>query len=166
LNPSHQCDSHSSILALLNDGRVALNRWIAHPNDCHLPDSVRAMIGCGEGLTPAGDDLLCGYLVTLHALAHPAGATIAKAIQPELTRLTSRISAAHLRAACDGEAVQLLHDLIGAIVCNDRGGITQAIAALDHYGHNSGHYAMTGVLEALNCISRDDSQTRSRSQTR
>ncbi len=157
--------SHRSVQAQLAEGCIALNHWIEHPENQQLPVPVRAMIGCGEGLTPAGDDLLCGYLVALHALGHPAANTIADAVRPKLATLTSRISAAHLAAACNGEAVQLLHDLISAILCNHINKVTNAAAALDHYGHNSGHYAAAGVFQALTCVSQIDSQSRIRSQT-
>jgi len=130
-----------------------------------LPQRAIAMLGCGDGLTPAGDDILVGYLAALHSLGDPAANQLALAVKPFLGTHTSRISAAHIRAACEGAAIQLIHDLIGAIVRNDSDDTKASIAALTVYGHSSGYYAALGATQALTRFTNSGSQTRNRSQS-
>jgi hypothetical protein len=67
-----------------------------------MVDSVRGLVGLGTGSTPAGDDVLAGTMVALHARG-PAGraARLASAIDPART---TPYSAALLAAAGAGHA--------------------------------------------------------------
>ena len=68
-----------------------------------------ALIGRGEGLTPYGDDVVCGALVALRAADHPAAEELAAAVRESpLEATTTAPSAALLRAACDGSCVDEL----------------------------------------------------------
>ncbi len=50
----------------LQTARDALFRdALAHLNAGRLADGARLIRGCGEGLTPSGDDFLCGWMLTL-----------------------------------------------------------------------------------------------------
>ena len=67
-----------------------------------------AQVGAGPGLTPSGDDVLCGVLLGLRL--HPRGssplaAELWRAVEPRLTATTS-LSAALLREAAEGYAVE------------------------------------------------------------
>jgi hypothetical protein len=70
-----------------------------------LGPAVRALVGAGSGLTPSGDDALCGVLLTLRrhgrleALARLAAAVTAR------DGATTSLSASLLRAAAQGYAV-------------------------------------------------------------
>jgi hypothetical protein len=68
-------------------------------------EPVASLVGRGEGLTPSGDDALCGVLLALRAFrcghAHRAVADAVRA----LTRRTTSLSASLLLAAVDGYAV-------------------------------------------------------------
>jgi len=69
---------------------------------------VRGLVGVGRGLTPSGDDALCGVLLTLAAVDAPqarhARAAVVAAVRSALPRTTS-LSAALLVAAGEGYAV-------------------------------------------------------------
>jgi hypothetical protein len=69
---------------------------------------VRGLVGVGRGLTPSGDDALCGVLLTLAAIDAPevrhARAAVVAAVRGALSRTTS-LSAALLVAAGEGYAV-------------------------------------------------------------
>ena len=69
---------------------------------------VRGLIGVGRGLTPSGDDALCGVLLTLAAVDRPesrnALSSVRTAVRGVLPRTTS-LSAALLVAAGTGYAV-------------------------------------------------------------
>ena len=67
------------------------------------------LLGRGEGLTPYGDDVVCGALVALRAAGHPAAGDLAAAIAAsDLEARTTAPSAALLRAACHGYCVDEL----------------------------------------------------------
>ena len=90
-----------------------------------------ALVGLGPGLTPAGDDLLAGMLVTLHAVGlDSTAASIAARV--ELHR-TTPISA----------ALELLRSLTGTISTAD------ALDDLLEVGATSGRWLATGALDAL-----------------
>ncbi len=154
--------SLATVQTTLHAGLAALGEWQSHDP---LPQRAIAILGCGEGLTPAGDDILCGYLVALHCLGDPAAQQLATAVKPLLSTHTSRISAAHLSAACEGAAVQLIHDLIDAIARNDRDDTSATITALNKYGHSSGYYAALGATQAIAHFTNSGSQTRNRSHS-
>lgn len=104
-----------------------------------------ALVGLGPGLTPAGDDLLAGMLVTLHALGRcRTAASIADRI--DLDR-TTPISAALLAQATSGRAarplLELLRSLTGASSTGD------ALDGLLAVGATSGRWLATGALGAL-----------------
>lgn len=106
------------------------------------PDlDVDALLGAGPGLTPYGDDVLAGALVTLVALGSPAAATLAARVLPQAFRRTTFVSAALLTHAARGECVP---ELAAYLAGGDP-------AALLRVGHTSGAGLRQGadaVLEA------------------
>jgi hypothetical protein len=108
------------------------------------------LLGLGPGLTPSGDDLLCGMLVALHAVgetdrAHALYAEIARAAPCS----TSPISAAFLRAAAEGLGCEALHAAIAAILEGQSEALAGRIEALGRVGHTSGWDALAGALLVL-----------------
>ena len=104
-------------------------------------------LGRGEGLTPEGDDELAGMLVALHAYGdRAAAARLASAV---LTRLdahpnaTTAVSAALLRAACDGHAVPQLARFLAEGCATG----TAAHRDLLAVGHTSGAALARGALQ-------------------
>ena len=117
------------------------------------PGPVFDLLGAGRGLTPSGDDCIVGVLVTLHTLGERAvAASVARMVARHAPRRTSRLSAAHLDAACDGEAVEPVHMAIEAIAGHASPG--PALDALDKYGHGSGFDTLAGILVAASAIAR------------
>lgn len=55
---------------------TAAARGIAHLAAGRWAEGAAALAGLGPGLTPSGDDLLCGYAVALHRTGHPAAPTL------------------------------------------------------------------------------------------
>jgi len=137
----------------LTQSSQQLLQWLDSSDDdtnCTFPDNL---LGCGIGLTPAGDDIIVGVLLAMHAWHSPQLARLITEVKLRINT-TSDISAAHLLAACTGHGIQSLHSLIDALGSNH---VTQAnlnhqisdpARALINYGHSSGYYAMKGVLLA------------------
>jgi len=140
------------IRAVLRSGTRALQGWLrdalraprSHP--AAVPQAVLALLGCGPGLTPSGDDRLAAALVTLHAFARPEPArALQRAIAPAAAARTGRISAAHLAAAGEGEAVEPVHALLEALRSGEPRACEHAARALLGHGHWSGADALAGI---------------------
>ena len=135
----------------------ALSRWLEGMlSGRGASDSmpITDLLGTGGGLTPSGDDCVVGILVALHALGQrSAAASVASLVARHAPHRTTRLSAAHLDAACAGEAVEPVHRAIEAIAT----GISPepSLDALEGYGHASGFDALAGVLLAAGAIARN-----------
>jgi len=135
----------------------ALARWLHDAlagRDASTLRPVTDLLGAGRGLTPSGDDCIVGVLVALHALGERAvAASIARTVARHAPLCTTRVSAAHLDAACDGEAIEPVHAAIEAIAGNDPP--EPVLDALARFGHGSGFDALAGVLLAADAIAHD-----------
>jgi hypothetical protein len=116
---------------------------------------IHELIGLGSGLTPAGDDLLAGYLAGLWCT------TLGKSEREEfisglgrkivrLSRRTNDISRAYLYHAARGQVSSRLAALAEAISQgeSDKRLLDIAENAM-HVGHTSGMDAVTGLLLGL-----------------
>lgn len=106
------------------------------------------LIGLGIGLTPSGDDFLCGVMAGLHfsgKLKHP----FALRLQAEIGRRLSDtidISAAFLSCALDHQyslPVKLLYGLPSSL---------EILTAFEQIGHSSGIDTLCGILWSLTHI--------------
>ena len=97
------------------------------------PTPVDKLIGLGPGLTPSGDDFLCGALAVLDALAERRiFAALADAVSDAAPALTSPLAACLLRAAAAGHVGERLHDVVAALLAGDP---AAAISAAGPIGH-------------------------------
>ena len=103
---------------------------------------VRALVGRGDGLTPYGDDVVCGWLAVTRAggLATPE---VDDAVRASLGR-TTLLSATLLECALAGEVVPEF----GAWLAGGPAGAVEAI------GHSSGRGLLEGARLALSGLER------------
>ncbi|GAA3386660.1 DUF2877 domain-containing protein [Cryptosporangium minutisporangium] len=115
-------------------------------------DGVRALLGRGDGLTPLGDDVLAGALVTLNAASHPAAHVLGSMVSGELAArpgiATTPVSAALLAHAARGECIPEL----AAVLTDSAARLEPAISALLRVGHSSGFGLLLGVDLALSVL--------------
>lgn len=116
-------------------------------------EAAAELAGLGVGLTPSGDDFLVGVMHAQWALGEsgPGGrwtGFLAEAAVPRTTPL----SAEWLRAAAEGEAMALWHELFGALVDDDKRAVREALARLVRVGHSSGSDALAGFVLALGVL--------------
>lgn len=115
---------------------------------------VAALVGAGPGLTPSGDDVLCGMLLALR-LRGPGSAALGpvlwRAVQPRLTSTTS-LSAALLTEAAEGYAVPPVVRLGEALVGGDAAQVAAAVPAVLAIGHTSGADLLGGLVGALDAF--------------
>ncbi|WP_238365728.1 DUF2877 domain-containing protein [Mesobacterium pallidum] len=110
---------------------------------------ARALAGLGPGLTPAGDDVLCGVLLALYVTQR------ATALCPEIVAasegMTTALSYAFIRAAGLGHAGAAWHDLlVGAEAPH-----AEDTAAVMAHGHSSGADTLAGFLWAARLTAPD-----------
>jgi hypothetical protein len=124
-----------------------------------LPD-VSALVGLGPGLTPSGDDFLCGFMATLYGLGYPLVAQqVARIVIPLAATRTNLISAAYLRCAADGEIYEALRQIL-ACVCGRGEDLDTQLDRMEAYGHTSGWDTFAGAVAAYSaiCAIGDDAQ--------
>jgi len=139
-----------SVLARVAGPRIArLRDWIGsqliRPTCDPAPHDL---VGLGPGLTPSGDDLLCGALVALYAIGEIALARELYAVIGEAARFaTSPLSAACLKAAAEGQGSEPLHETIVALLANQS--VARPLEAVARIGHTSGWDALAGAVLVL-----------------
>jgi hypothetical protein len=115
---------------------------------------VAGLLGVGGGLTPSGDDALCGVLLALRGVGGPgsraAHAGVVAALRPRLDRTTS-LSASLLIAAAQGYAVP---DVVRLVVLLTRSGdaVDDVLARVLTIGHSSGADLVAGLVGALAAV--------------
>lgn len=107
--------------------------------------AVAGLLGRGPGLTPAGDDLLCGALAAARLFGIP-GASLAVAVRDRLALpvVTTALSRQLLLRALAGDGLPELQRLAEAICA--RAGVEPALRRLLRIGHSSGAALATGLL--------------------
>lgn len=113
-----------------------------------LADAADRLLGLGPGLTPAGDDLLAGVLVTCAHLGSGVPALSSRVRQR--AGATTALSADLLRHAVAGRAASTVLGLLDALVGAQPVG--PALDALLAVGSTSGHDTATGVLVAARAL--------------
>ncbi len=134
---------------------------VGDPLDRTLPDgvavhptlarAVAALVGLGPGLTPAGDDFLCGFLAAAHAGAPDLVPALAAAVEANLHR-TCRISGLLVRCAVRGFWPSPLVDLAQALAAKQVPEALVALVEMGEMGHSSGLDLATGFLFGLEAL--------------
>ena len=121
--------------------------------------AIQRLIGCGPGLTPAGDDLIVGFLAGLWSAmgGDPARRRFLNALAAIVAvaaEATGEISRAWLRHAMLGNVAEPLAGLARAIGAGHA--LPEVERAADHalrVGHTSGGDGVQGLLLGLACWS-------------
>ncbi|HEU5269796.1 MAG TPA: DUF2877 domain-containing protein [Jatrophihabitans sp.] len=110
--------------------------------------AVAALLGRGPGLTPAGDDLLCGALAAT-VLFGLSGAGLRRAVLDRLAGsegVTTGLSRQLLLSAVAGDGLPELQSLGAAICRPDLEPVERAWRRLLRIGHSSGTALAAGLL--------------------
>jgi hypothetical protein len=129
-------------------GLVAVPAFIPSTVDA---GTVPDLVGRGDGLTPFGDDVLCGWLAAHRAAGVPTP-DVDDAVRRALPRTTT-LSATLLECALAGEAADLVSDYLRSLGTPRA---TAARTALLGLGHSSGAGLAHGIDLALSTLSRQD----------
>lgn len=143
-------------------GVSALRSWLITAvcrgdTDPPRAPEIARLIGLGPGLTPSGDDLLGGALITLHVLgcSHVAG-HLAGRLLPVARQRTHALSLAHLLCAARGEGAAAVHETIGALCSPGSKDLAVTLDSLAEIGHSSGWDALAGVSVVCRAVAGAD----------
>lgn len=122
--------------------------------------SAIQLLGLGPGLTPSGDDLLAGVLITWrHLGAASLSDRLGSCLFDAGVGRTTTISLAHLEAAAKGFGASPLHQLLDALIVNRHARVVEALDAAAKIGHSSGLDAIAGMVLALTAWLRVECET-------
>jgi len=116
-----------------------------HGDSIRLREGVAQLAGLGGGLTPAGDDWLCGAMLGAW-WAHPDPAWLCERVLESVQRRTTLLSSAFLRAAGRGECSLSWHRLFAALSADSPAETEAAVRHLLSIGATSGADALAGFL--------------------
>lgn len=137
------------------EGRAALRALAARAarqdSDGCAKQALR-LVGLGPGLTPSGDDVLCGFLL---ALRHLGGRPLAAPVHH--AGRTTQLSAALLDHAARGDGCDPLVRLLDAVAGHTS--VPAALAVLLAVGHTSGADLALGVLAGAHAVLARGSET-------
>jgi hypothetical protein len=114
------------------------------------PDLVSSRLGRGDGLTPYGDDVLCGWLA-VHRAAGVATDPVDAEVRAGFDR-TTMLSATLLDCALHGEVIPEFAAYVASLGTS-RG--APAVAALTQVGHSSGRGLLAGARLALHRLGHE-----------
>jgi hypothetical protein len=114
------------------------------------PRTVPDLVGRGDGLTPLGDDVICGWLAA-HRAARVATPAVDDAVRRALPRTTT-LSATLLDCALRGEVADLTAGYLRALGTASEGA---ARAALTRLGHSSGEGLAHGIDLGLRALVKE-----------
>jgi hypothetical protein len=131
-DPGGVAEATAAVLAGCSPLPASLRPGVAALRRGRLADATRSLAGLGEGLTPAGDDVLAGYAAWRAAEGQPV------TLHSSAAGRSSPIGLAYLRCAQRGE----LPDAAAAVLAGIRLGSTSmveaALPALHEWGSSSG----------------------------
>lgn len=110
-----------------------------------LDGCARVLGGWGPGLTPAGDDVLAGIVLTMHAFGVPEARLHAAVDHVRSTDL----AVACLRWAARGQCIEPAHAVLAAVSGRDADRLAAAEARLVAHGATSGADLLLGIDLAL-----------------
>ena len=130
---------------------IAMLCALRENNEEALLESTGRLVGLGGGLTPSGDDLLCGMLYALYycEATQNEAKLLADAVQ-KAKKNTNIISRRYLESAAKGEYFGLVADLVNAM--RGDGSLEDALDALLTVGSSSGGDIAAGILLAYTNI--------------
>jgi hypothetical protein len=131
-DPGGVAEATAAVLAGCSPLPASLRPGVAALRRGRLADATRLLAGLGEGLTPAGDDVLAGYAAWRAAEGQPVTLTSSAAIR------FSPIGLAYLRCAERGEIPDAAAAVLAGIRLGSTSMVEAALPALHEWGTSSG----------------------------
>ena len=113
--------------------------------------SLDRLLGRGSGLTPFGDDVVCGFLATLLSTDDSCASALHQEVDTLAPTRTTLLSATLLRRAGARDVLPAFADLVNALLRHPDA-VDARIDRLLHVGHTSGAGMLLGLKLALDHI--------------
>ena len=122
-----------------------------------LDHAVGRFVGLGYGLTPSGDDFLCGMLYAFHRYSRVSDRSeqylclLSDSVERHVCD-TNKVSAEYIRCALDGEYFEVVEDVFDSLHSFDKSNIHKLETALSRLlavGASSGSDILCGILFAV-----------------
>lgn len=127
---------------------VMLSRWLssAFAGSPDQPPDCSPLIGLGPGLTPSGDDFLCGAMATLYHLGERALACqLAAEVLPRAEQ-SGIISRSFLHSAAEGQLSDVFFDVLQNLLAGGNHELPAALSRIHVIGHTSGWDTLAGIV--------------------
>jgi hypothetical protein len=129
--------------------RVTVAEVRGRPRPSLEASEVAALVGRGDGLTPYGDDVLCGW-IAVHRAARLSTPEVDAAVL-SLLDTTTLLSATLLDCAMHGEVIPEFAAWLGALGTADEERLAEVLARV---GHTSGRGLLEGARRAVDELER------------
>lgn len=123
-------------------------------------EEASRLLGLGPGLTPSGDDFLCGFLGTLSLVSPFLGDQrkdiddLNRRVISSINGRTNPISHAYLRHYARGKPSGFTSRMIQSLLDGTESNIEESIKNVCRVGHSSGTDTALGVLTAFSILYR------------
>lgn len=114
-------------------------------------EALMQVLGNGSGLTPFGDDVVCGMLATLLACEAPCATPLRDRVLELAPQRTTSLSATLLRRAAEGDVLPVFAHVVTALL-DHPAQVPTRVARLRAVGHTSGAGMLLGLHLALDHI--------------
>jgi hypothetical protein len=116
-----------------------------------LAGGVSRLSGCGFGLTPSGDDFICGMLAGFRFMEKTGGRDFRAQVGAiyGAARTGGLLAGSFLSLAVEGRVDRKIRDLLTAVCCADCASIREAAGMLMRAGETSGADLAVGLVTAL-----------------
>ena len=130
-----------------------LGDMIPKSNNGDLEYRLEGLLGLGGGLTPSGDDFICGYLLAVYYLMQrfdylKTQNNVTNRLTSKAHAKTTSLSATLIRCAAQGKADERVLNALRWIA-GGVGEIDKINKELQSYGSSSGVDTLAGMLAAL-----------------
>lgn len=131
---------------------AALRSGLLQADMTLLSEGASELAGLGQGLTPSGDDFLCGIMAALRSLSDTAR-TVSDALLDGAKGRTTTLSFAFLEAAAQGHVTVPWKALLIALPDEPSpDALADLVAAVTQPGHSSGADMLAGFLWACHAL--------------
>jgi len=130
-------------------------RLFQHNDQYALSQRLSQLLGCGVGLTPAGDDFICGFFLALSAwggVLFPGFPfqPLFSSVEMLAYQKTTTLSANLIDCASRGAADERITDLL-VWLHTGNGDLEKIIEELRGYGSSSGFDTLRGMTTVVQC---------------
>lgn len=131
-----------------DDDILMLETGLRENNASLLQSSATALAGVGMGLTPAGDDFLCGVMLAAWFYM-PEASALCASLRHGALGMTTTLSYAFLDAAAAGHASAVWCEFLSTLKTSDHASsLYKYMVSVVAYGATSGADALAGFLWA------------------